>query len=149
MASGNASPLAVSLLSEQHDTKNELTENDGTAVDFVNEAIATVIPVSTVISMMAPLGSAQISSGAGIANLQTANPLQRNRNSTKSAILRNQQTGSRTAIKSSSPSATANNNTATQKFHKTDAAMLNYIFDSHLASKHRHYDPRYVYVCCR
>lgn len=47
---------------------------------------------------------------------------------------------SRTAIKSSSPSAT----NSTLKSHKTDAPMLNYIFDSHLATnKHHHYD-RYV-----
>lgn len=49
---------------------------------------------------------------------------------------------SRTAIKSSSPSA-AN---STLKSHKTDAPMLNYIFDSHLATnKHHHYD-RYVKI---
>lgn len=146
MANVNALPLtAASLLSKQHDTENELKENDATAVDFVNEAIATVIPVSTVVSAMPSPSETQISMDVGVANLQTVNALQRNRNGTKSAISRNQQS-SRTAIKSSSASAPPNNNTAAQKFHKTDAPMLNYIFDSHLANKHRHYDPRYVVI---
>lgn len=44
----------------------------------------------------------------------------------------------RTTIKSS-PSAT--NSTTPMKSHKTDAPMLNYIFDSHLATnKHHHRD---------
>lgn len=145
MANANASSLtAASLLSKQHNTENELRENDATAVDFVNEAIATVIPVSTVVSAMPSPSGTHLLTDVGVANLQTVNPMQRNRNGTKSAISRNQQS-SRTAIKSSSASAAPNNNTATQKFHKTDAPMLNYIFDSHLANKHRHYDPRYVY----
>lgn len=141
-----SAPLVASApLPKQHDTDNELDGNDGTAVDFVNEAVATVIPVSTIVSTMLSSND-DGGGGAGRAsgvNLQTTNPLQRNRNNTKASILRNQQ-NARTAIKSSSPSVTPNNNTATQKFHKTDAPMLNYIFDSHLANKHRHYDPRYV-----
>lgn len=66
-------------------------------------------------------------------------------------LLRNH-LSSRIAIKSSSasllaslPSAVAaaagNKNVTIQKGHKTDAPMLNYIFDSHLATnKHHHYD---------
>lgn len=145
---GNSATLAfgATSLSKQHDTNIKLKENDdGTAVDFVNEAVATVIPVSTLVSAMP--NDTLIVLGTGAANLQTPNPLQRSRNNTKATAgiaLRNQ-LNSRTAIKSSSPSASANNNTVSQKFHKTDApTMLNYIFDSHLTNKHRHYDPRYV-----
>lgn len=63
-------------------------------------------------------------------------------------LLRNH-LSSRNAIKSSfssSPplavaSGTGNTNMTMQKSHKTDAPMLNYIFDSHLATnKHHHYD---------
>lgn len=66
-------------------------------------------------------------------------------------LLRNH-LSSRIAIKSSSASslssppsavaaATGNKNVTIQKGHKTDAPMLNYIFDSHLATnKHHHYD---------
>lgn len=65
-------------------------------------------------------------------------------------LLRNH-LSSRNAIKSSSSfssspslavaSATGNTNMTMQKSHKTDAPMLNYIFDSHLATnKHHHYD---------
>lgn len=150
MANTNAIPSTLLLLSKQHDTSNELKKTDGTDVDSVNAARATVISVSSIATAIAspPPGETVMSfSFVGVENLQTTNnsTLQRNWNSTKTAILRNQQ-GSRTAIKSSSPSATANNNTALQKFHKTDAPMLNYISDSHLTNKHRHYDPRYVLV---
>lgn len=143
----------VTPLSKQHDTNTELKANnddDGTAVDFVNEALATVIPVSTVVSALP--SNAAIALATGAANLQTQNPLQRSINITKAAVVSRNQLSSRIAIKSSSPSAssTANNNTGLQKFHKTDApTMLNYIFDSHLTNKHRHYDPRYVLYVCR
>lgn len=140
---GSAPLVAAEPLSKQHDTENELDGNDGTAVDFVNEAVATVIPVSTIVSTMLSSNETPAFIGGTSMNLQPTYPLQRNRNNTKVTISRNQQ-NARTAIKSSSPSATANNNTSSQKFHKTDAPMLNYIFDSHLANKHRHYDPRYV-----
>ncbi|XP_055297900.1 uncharacterized protein LOC129566198 isoform X2 [Sitodiplosis mosellana] len=137
------STFVATPLSKQHDTNTELMGNDdGTAVDFVNEALATVIPVSTVVSAMP--SDAVIALATGAANLQTPNPLQRSRNNTKATVVSRNQLSSRTSIKSSSPFASANNNTAPQKFHKTDApTMLNYIFDSHLTNKHRHYDPRY------
>lgn len=148
-AAPSPSTVVVTPLSKQHDTNTELKANndddDGMAVDFVNEALATVIPVSTVVSALP--SDAVIALATGAANLQTQNPLQRSINNTKTAIVSRNQLSSRIAIKSSSPSAssTANNNTGSQKFHKTDApTMLNYIFDSHLTNKHRHYDPRYV-----
>lgn len=124
-------PLVASLVSDkQPDNENKLQENAVTALVSGNEtASVTVIPVSnetqTIVSIT-------------MANTQTANKLQRN------ATVSWDQLNSRAVIKSSSPSAMANNNTTAQKQHKPDAPMLNYIFDSHLTNKHRHYDPRYV-----
>lgn len=55
----------------------------------------------------------------------------------QSQSLRSTQQIARKAIKSS-PAAT---NSTTLRSHKTDAPMLNYIFDSHLATnKHHHHD---------
>lgn len=149
-AIANAKPSTLLRLSKQHDTSNGLRKTDGTAVDSVGAAArATVNSQPPSQTSASPLSQSALLLGlVGAQNLQTNSnsTVQRNRNSTgKSAILWNQH-GSRTAIKSSSPSATTNNNAASKNFNKTDAPMLNYIFDSHLTNKHRHYDPRYVPV---
>ncbi|XP_055297878.1 uncharacterized protein LOC129566190 [Sitodiplosis mosellana] len=125
-------PLVASLVSNEQpdDDANELQGNEATA-----HGLSNVVTVATVISV-----SNETQAMVGIvatANIQTANLLQRN------ATVSRDQLNSRTVIKSSSPSAMANNNLTVQKQQKPDAPMLNYIFDSHLTNKHRHYDPRY------
>lgn len=131
-------PLMASLVSQDpHTEQNDLEKFKPAPLD---EAVATVIPV---------LASNETQTAAvaiGSVNIQTMSTLQRNANVSRDQL------NSRTVIKSSSPSAISNNSTIAQKQHKPDAPMLNYIFDSHLANKHRHYDPRYVwmqtcYVC--
>ncbi|XP_031621554.1 uncharacterized protein LOC116339674 [Contarinia nasturtii] len=119
-------PLVASLVQE----KNEFHEN----VDTYNEALATIFPI---------LSKNQTEfvhdGGGGIgSSIHTTMVVQQNVNVSQDQL------NSRVVIKSSStPSAMPNNNTSAQKQHKPDAPMLNYIFDSHLANKHRHYDPRY------
>lgn len=132
------SPVAAPLVNDQHGSNvdNHLNENDGVAVDLADKTVATVIPVSTKLSNDKQTTTLDI----GSVNIQTANILQR------TASVSRDQLNSRTVIKSSSSSAIANNDTSSQKQHKPDAPMLNYIFDSHLANKHRHYDPRYEYL---
>lgn len=128
-------PLIAPLVSnEQHDNDddNELLGNSVTAQGLSNNVatVTTVMPVSN--------GTQTIAGIIATANIQTANLLQRN------ATVSRDQLNSRAVIKSPSPSAMANNNSTVQKQPKPDAPMLNYIFDSHLTNKHRHYDPRYV-----
>lgn len=121
-------PMVASLVQE----KSELPENVKTTFNPINETLATRIPIFN--KTRTEFGR-DVNGGVGI---HTTNVLQRNATDS-------QELNSRVIIKSSStPSAMANNNTSTQKLHKPDAPMLNYIFDSHLANKHRHYDPRYV-----
>lgn len=126
------------------EAENELQEPSGRAFGTTGDEasqLATVGPVSNIISAKNLNETAAMVIGA--VNIQTTNILQRN------AAVSRDQLNSRDVIKSSSASAAANNNTATQKHHKPDAPMLNYIFDSHLTNKHRHYDPRYVYASYR
>lgn len=126
-------PLVAEHYDQEHhhradivdDTKNTLEENETTALDTNAETLATILPITN-------------ETQSTLVKIQTKNKLQRN------ATVSQEQLKLRAAINSSSPSAIANNNTFEEKQHKPDAPMLNYIFDSHLANKHRHYDPRYV-----
>lgn len=133
------SPVAAQLVRVQHgnDDDNELDDSDGVTVDLADKRLATVMPVS---AQLPNNIRTTTTLDIGSVNIHTATTLQR------TAIVSRDQLNSRAVIKSSSASAIANNNTSNQKHHKPDAPMLNYIFDSHLANKHRHHDPRYEYV---
>lgn len=134
-------PIAASLVKDQHDSdtdNNELEERDSVAIDLIDKTVATIIPVPPNDLMKLP-NETRITHNIGAITIHTTNTLQRN-----TTTVSRDQLNSRAVIKSSSPSTMANNNTTSQKQHKPDAPMLNYIFDSHLANKHRHYDPRYV-----
>lgn len=122
-------PLVAPL--ERDDTENELRK--ATVFDTVDRVHAAASNVPSIKN----LNDTALAIGA--VNIQIANMLQRN------ATVSRDQLSSRAVIKWPSTSASANNNTAAvQKHNKPDAPMLNYIFDSHLTNKHRHYDPRYV-----
>lgn len=135
-------PIAASLVKDQYesDTDNELEERDSVAIDLVDEKVATRIPVPPNVLMKLP-NETRITHNIGAITIQTTNTLQRN-----TTTVSRDQLNSRAVIKSASPSTMPNNNTTSQKQPKPDAPMLNYIFDSHLANKHRHYDPRYVCI---
>lgn len=133
----NAAPLVDQYGSDSEtDTDNELEGIDGVAVDLDDKVLATVMPVSgNVPSELS--NKTRTTFDIGTVTIQTANIMQR------MATVSRDQLNSRTVIKSSSPSsAIANNNASSQKQHKPDAPMLNYIFDSHSTNKHSHYDPR-------
>lgn len=139
-------PMTASLVQQKHESENELEENEGVGVgvgvgDAVDAgAVATVVPVSTIVSTKLSNKTQTTDTEMMHKHIQATSILQRN------ATVSRDQLNSRAVIKSSSTSAIANNNTTNQKQQKPDAPMLNYIFDSHLANKHRHYDPRYVYI---
>lgn len=151
-------PLIAPLSSNENDAENELRGGETTNL---YESLATVIPISAIIpnepssinriKQQKPSNDKMTASYQTIAIVtQTPRPPPSSslqiKNATKIsiAVSRNQQ-NPRTAIKSSSPSAVANN---THKNHKPDAPMLNYIFDSHLATnKHHHYDRYALSVC--
>lgn len=143
-------PIAARLVKNEYDAvykdgnvDNELDGDDGKALDFTDEAVATVIPVSQNATNN-HRNETRITYDIGTVTIQT--------NMQRSATISRDQLNLLGVIKSSSSSSSAsssamannNNNATSQKQHKPDAPMLNYIFDAHLANKHRHYDPRYV-----
>lgn len=137
-------PIAAPLVKDQHGSDSETdtntdTDNELEGIDLVDKVSATIIPVSENVPLKLP-NKARTTFDIGTVTIQTANILQR------TATVSRDQLNSRTVIKSSSPSsAIANNNASSQKQHKPDAPMLNYIFDSHSTIKHSHYDPRYIH----
>lgn len=135
-------PIAAPLVKDQHGSDSETdtntdTDNELEGIDLVDKISATIIPVSENVPLKLP-NKARTTFDIGTVTIQTVNILQR------TATVSRDQLNSRTVIKSSTPSsAIANNNASSQKQHKPDAPMLNYIFDSHSTNKHSHYDPRY------
>lgn len=134
-------PIAAPLVKDQHGSDSETdtntdTDNELEGIDLVDKISASIIPVSENVPLKL-LNKARTTFDIGTVTIQTANILQR------TATVSRDQLNARTVIKSSSPSsAIANNNASSQKQHKPDAPMLNYIFDSHSTIKHSHYDPR-------
>lgn len=130
-------------VNEEDNINNELDENDRKIVDAIGgHAVGTVIP-ATSNATNTHSNHTRRTYDIGTVTIQTN--MQRN-----TTISRDQLNllGVIKSSSSSSSSAMANNNATTQKQHKPDSPMLNYIFDSHLTNKHRHYDPRYVNIYC-
>lgn len=123
---------------DDEDDDDDVDDVDGTPTTItVTMAVVHSHIVSPSLSLASPLLSSSMTNNNAkhqqrtkIANIQM------------SSSLRSMQI-SRTAIKSS-PSAT---NSTAPKSHKPDAPnMLNYIFDSHLATNKHHHHDRYVFL---
>lgn len=138
-------PIVSSLSSDENDADNEL-HSDADNAQLV-DAFPTVVPIASVLMhvpfamnatksaiMFGPnMNVTRQTDAAGDVAVPT--PSLQIKNASK--VQARKPTNSRTAIKLSASSAAANQ---TQSNHRPDAPMLNYIFDAHLASKHRHYD---------
>lgn len=158
----NDNDIDIDVLDEREVTKNNVTntktaatqDNRLLAMQTVMAEILEGVNYSTDSSKIKTISNPSHSGGTTMKLREMlepshpAQPTMRTKNG-HTQLLRNH-LSSRTAIKSSplsslasvgAASATANTNATMQKSHKTDAPMLNYIFDSHLATnKHHHYD---------
>lgn len=135
----NIPPPSRSLIKQQTHNSNVLNVTMLPTVSGAREM--TITPMPTVRAVTDDVASNQIKNTQLTTTIVTATTTKHQHHQHNAS----RNAGSRAAIKSSSPSAAASNNTVSPKSHKPDAPMLNYIFDSHLATnKHHHYDPRYV-----
>lgn len=138
-------PIVSSLASDENNADNELHGDADNVI--LADVYPTVVPIAPLLmhgtfAMNAPKSTIMSSTNMNVTRQtaaagDVAAPTPSLQIKNASRVQARRPTNSRTAIKLSASSAAANQ---TQSNHRPDAPMLNYIFDAHLASKHRHYD---------
>lgn len=151
-AKSNSTDIKSAIAFATSTQDNRLSVDEMNMVAVMRDVKLDRIPSDVIASSRENVSSPHNSDNSSTTNLRetVATSAMQSTGRTKNShtqLLRNH-LSSRAAIKSSSvmtsvaaASANGNTNLTMQKSHKTDAPMLNYIFDSHLATnKHHHYD---------